>query len=215
MSAQEPGHGQEVPNGDLDAIEEARSVLMQIEWNEPWKRPFLAALSRIPNISAAARVAGVNRQYTYEAQAADPDFARAVKEAREVACDLLEQILHRRATVGEPVRTIRTRTKRDAAGSVVETDTTVTETQEVDTYALVQMLKAHRPQIYRERYDVRHHRGDETSLPAPVLDEVFRQPTRERMIELARFALQLELGEAQGLDVIDGNGHIVGPNGDA
>lgn len=62
-----------------------------------WKATFLDVLRASPNVSAAARAAGVARQSAYEAREADPEFAAAWEDAIEESVDDLEAEAFRRA----------------------------------------------------------------------------------------------------------------------
>lgn len=187
-------------------LELRRSAIVDRDWPNPWQRPFLDALSRIPNVSAAVRIVGINYSYAYEARSKDAEFAAAWEEAVNVACDLLEQIAHRRATSGEARRSTRTRRKREAnsqgAMVLVEEETTEIEETHISDTLLQFLLKAHRPEKYRERVDHRHSGGDGGPV---VIDEIYRRPTRERMLGL------LELAHKHELPVIEGNGRRVEP----
>jgi hypothetical protein len=55
-----------------------------------WKTVFLAALAASPNVAKAARAAGVNRSYTYEARKADAEFASRWDDVMEESLDDLE-----------------------------------------------------------------------------------------------------------------------------
>ena len=61
------------------------------------RETFLEALRRVPNVSAAARAAGLARTSAYEWREADPDFAAAWDEAVEESVDNLEQKAWERA----------------------------------------------------------------------------------------------------------------------
>jgi hypothetical protein len=65
-----------------------------------WQPAFLTALATMPNVSAAARSAGVNRQYVYEVRKADPLFAALWDDAVEQATDQLEQRAYELAVSG-------------------------------------------------------------------------------------------------------------------
>jgi hypothetical protein len=65
-----------------------------------WTTPFLDALTRMPNVSAACRVAGVTREEAYEAAQQDAKFRKAWHVAIEAGIEHMEQIAHQRATGG-------------------------------------------------------------------------------------------------------------------
>ncbi len=62
-----------------------------------WKTKFLQSLIETGNVSASARVAGVNRQYAYEIRRSDPEFASQWEDAIEEGLDGLEEEARRRA----------------------------------------------------------------------------------------------------------------------
>lgn len=158
------------------------------DWGKEWKHPFLVALARTRNASAAARAVGINRQYAYEERVADREFAAAWREALDVGADLLEQVAWRRGTVGEPVRKVTTRTKRDHAGEVVEQETTIVETTRVSDRLLEVQLRAAKPEVYGDRLTLAGDPG------APVQVELGpRERTTERIAELWRIAAEAGL----------------------
>lgn len=104
------------------------------------KAAFLVAYRRSGIIETAARAAGIDRRTYYKWTAADPEFAAACEQAELGAIEDVELELRRRALLKGP----KTR----------------------DTTALIFYLKAHKPEKYRERFDVRH----EDRLSAQVLE---------------------------------------------
>lgn len=110
---------------------------------EERKQRFLEALRKAPHITAAARAAGWHRSWAYRERAADPEFAAAWDDALEEAIDLCEEEAHRRAFKGT-VRPVFQGGVR--VGSVREYS---------DTLAIF-MLKAHRPERYRENVRMEH-----------------------------------------------------------
>lgn len=90
-----------------------------------WKARFLAALVGFPNITGAARAAGISRQHAYLARKTDEDFAMAWDDALESAVDALEGSAYQRALAD---------------------DTTLT----------IFLLKAHRPDKYRDKASTEH-----------------------------------------------------------
>lgn len=199
--------------GTPDAVDEEvrAAALTKRPWPQPWMRAFLVAMTTMPNVAAACRVAGISRNRPYEWAKQDPEFRAAWDEAREIGVDLLERIAHQRATVGEERRTVRRREKRDASGKVIEVEEIVEEFVHVSDGILQTLLKAYRPEKFRERVDHRHSGTGEDG--AIVVDEIERRPTRERILGLIKLANELEVPA-----VIDGtaerieNGH--GPGGE-
>jgi DNA-binding phage protein len=171
-----------------------RTAIEPRDWGDrDWIPRFLEALSLMPNVSSAARTAGISRAMVYLERKENPEFRAAWDEAVDVGVDLLEQVAHTRATTGEARRVLRTIT-RTVDGQVVERTEWVEESVRVSDAMLTLLLKAHRPEVYRERVDHRHvGPGD-----GPIEIEVNRRPTRERILELVRIAGELEPQEQQG-----------------
>lgn len=149
------------------------------QWSKPWQQTFLDNMALLPNASAAARAAGINRNYAYDVRRDDPAFREAWDAAREVGLDLLEQIVHRRATTGEALTTTRTRVKTDAGGNVIERETIETTQNVISNTLLVRLLAAHRPARWGNQVDV-YHSGD----APPQAPTGPRKRTRERTAEL-------------------------------
>jgi hypothetical protein len=108
-----------------------------------WRAPFLAALEASGNISASARRAGVGRATAYRHRAGESDFREAWDEALEVAIDALEGEARRRALEGwdEPVFF-----NGSECGRIRKYDSTL----------LIFLLKAHRPEKFRDNVAVQH-----------------------------------------------------------
>jgi hypothetical protein len=66
-----------------------------------WKKPFLAALRVSPNVSGAAKRAGVDRAHVYEVREHDLAFAAAWDSAIEEAIDALVGNTWKRARVSD------------------------------------------------------------------------------------------------------------------
>jgi hypothetical protein len=113
-----------------------------------WAPTFLETLAKSPNVSAAARAAGVSRESAYKHRKADPDFALAWDDALAESTDELVGECYRRAREGveEPVFH-----NGEECGSKLRFS---------DTLAIF-LLKAHRPDVYVDRIkqDV-HTTGD-------------------------------------------------------
>lgn len=172
------------------------------EWPRPWMGKFLDSLAMSPVIASAARAAGIARPYSYEAAAKWPVFAEAWAQAFQQGVDLVEQHVHRWATVG--IEKVETRVKT-VDGRVVEEVTTTSK--EANAGLAMFVLRKHRPE-YREQMGVEH------SGPGggPVRVEVDRMPTSERMLELLRIARELELPDAAA--VIEGTASVALPPSD-
>ena len=102
-----------------------------------WQAKFIKELCRTGNVSSACRKAKISRTVAYEDKAADPVFAAAWDEALEIATEALELEARRRAEKGvlEPVFYQGKR-----VGAIRRYSDTL----------LMFLLKAHRPEKYRE-----------------------------------------------------------------
>jgi hypothetical protein len=109
---------------------------------------FIAELRLRGNISDAARAAGLRRETFYEWRAKDVDFAAAWNEALEEATDTMEREAWRRAVEG---------VEKPIVGRIgKDQDGIVTYVQEYSDSLMQLLLKAHRPEKYRERQDIQH-----------------------------------------------------------
>jgi hypothetical protein len=106
---------------------------------------FLKVFGKTANITSAAKAAKVGRTIVYVWQEHDPEFAVAMQQAREEAYDRLEGEALRRAVEGLP-------RKRPifSNGQIVDWEVY----REYSDRMLELLLKASRPEKYRERYDV-------------------------------------------------------------
>lgn len=110
---------------------------------------FLATLAKTANISQSARAAGVDRATPYRWRD-DPEFAAAWDVALEQALELLEQTAWERAVKG---------VKEPVIGRVAkDQDGIITYVQRYSDTLLTTLLKAHKPEKYRERME-HEHRG--------------------------------------------------------
>lgn len=106
-----------------------------------WRPKFVATLAECGNITHAADMAGIDRSTAYRARERNSRFAAEWDEAMEEATDALEKEARRRAVEGvsEPIFY-----QGQEVGTV----------QRYSDTLLIFLLKAHRPEKYRERYDV-------------------------------------------------------------
>ena len=109
------------------------------------KHAFLECFAQWANISYACEMAGVARRNVYDWQERDEDFSRAFKIAESAATERLEREAWRRAVDGSPY-------KRTSYwhGEPVGTD----EKIEYSDQLLQLLLRARRPDVYREKVDV-------------------------------------------------------------
>ncbi len=118
------------------------------------REAFLAALASGWSVSKAALVADVARASIYRHRAADPTFAAAWDEALETGSDAIEDEARRRAVdgVSRPVFY-----KGKVCGTV----------QECSDSLLLAILRARRPEKYRDNSKIEHRLSD--TLEALVL----------------------------------------------
>jgi hypothetical protein len=99
------------------------------------------------NVRAACEIAGVGRTTAYKTKAEVASFSRQWDEALEQACDRLEQEAWRRAVAGVERPVFGNMGDKQGAGQVGVI-------REYSDRMLEILLKAHRPEKFRERYDV-------------------------------------------------------------
>jgi hypothetical protein len=109
------------------------------------KHAFLESYAYWANISCAAAAAGCDRSLVYYWQEHDPAFAAAFQQAEAQATERLEREAWRRATEGTPY-------KRTSYwhGEPVGTD----EKIEYSDQLMMLLLRARKPDVYREKVDV-------------------------------------------------------------
>lgn len=109
------------------------------------KRAFLESYAQWANVSYAAAAANVNRSNIYYWQEHDSEFEKAFKVAEQAATERLEREAWRRGVEGSPY-------KRTSYwhGEPVGTD----EKIEYSDQLLMLLLRARKPDLYRERLDV-------------------------------------------------------------
>ncbi len=113
------------------------------------------------NLTTAAAAAGIHRTLVWKWQEADDEFCAALNEAREQAYDRLEQEALRRAVEG-------TQRKRPIiVGREVVDYEIITEYSD---RLLEMLLKAARPEKYRERQSI-EHTGDATTIVIDVAEQ--------------------------------------------
>jgi len=113
---------------------------------------FLAALMIYGNVTKAANETGIDRQRWYEWRSGDVDFAKAWNEAAQIGVEALEDEARRRAFDGvdQPIYHL---------GNKIDTVKKYSDT------LLIFLLKAHRPEKYRERQEISGPNG------GPILTE--------------------------------------------
>lgn len=111
--------------------------------NADWKPSWLAAFETTGMVMAACKQVGVGRSTVYEARQRDEDFACAWADVEEATTERMEREAYRRSTEGVP-REIYHR------GEVVGEELQFSDT------LLIFMLKARRPERYRDNVKVEH-----------------------------------------------------------
>ena len=132
----------------------------------PWKRNFLTYLSSSGNVSASAEAAGTSRRNAYKARYSSEAFAAKWDEAIAQATDKLELEARRRAVSGvdEPIY---------YKGQLVTT------IKKYSDNLLITLLKAHRPEKFRERFE---HTGPDGG---PLrIDSTVHHPDPEVLAEI-------------------------------
>lgn len=112
-----------------------------MRFNKAVKREFLEYLRSTGNVSTSARAAGITPWTAYDHRKKDEKFASEWEDAIQEACDYLENECRRRAVDGveKPVFY-----QGKQCGSV----------QEYSDTLLIFLLKAHRPEKFRDNYKV-------------------------------------------------------------
>lgn len=137
---------------------------------------FLKALALSGNVTRAAREAGVRRAVMLARQAAEPDFAARMAEARDEAIDLLEAEARRRALDGVEEPIIR-------GGEFLRLDDgSIAVIRRYSDRLLELLLKAHRPEIFAAR----GHGPKPESDPAASLAPEERADRVTRLLDAAR-----------------------------
>lgn len=115
-----------------------------------WQNKFIQRLIQTGNVSAACKRAKISRQHAYEVRGQDDVFKAAWDEALEIATEALELEARRRAAIGvlEPVfhQGVQVATVRKYSDTL-----------------LIFLLKAHKPEKYRE--SIKHEHSGEGGKP--------------------------------------------------
>ena len=126
-----------------------------------WTEKFIAAYSKVGNISHAARLAGIDRTTVYKRCKSDPIFNALFEDGREEASDMLELEAHRRAVKGT-LKPVFHQGKK--CGQIREYSDTL----------LIVLLKANRPERFRE--NVRAEVTGPAGGPIPIREVIVRRP---------------------------------------
>jgi hypothetical protein len=131
------------------------------------KKAFLMALASTGNVTIACAAAGWPRSFPYSLRKQDEEFAEQWAFCTETAADLLEAAALQRAVHG--VQEDVWHKPKDGSPEVIGHKTIYSDR------LLETLLKANRPEKFRERHEVKHEgsRGGVLVLPAPPSIEDF------------------------------------------
>ena len=134
---------------------------------ERWAK-FLAELEETGIVKAAARAAGIKAATAYAKRTKDPKFAALWDDALELSTQVLELEARRRAVEGvdQPVY---------SQGIQVDV------IKKYSDQLLMFLLKGRRPEVYRDRKDVKHSgsmsfKGDIATLMQQAAKSGFKKP---------------------------------------
>lgn len=120
-----------------------------------WQARFFASLRLYGNISYAAKAAKVTRTYVHDLKKTDVEFAALWADALDEAADALEKAAWQRATKGvKKTKSFYHQGERVGEDVITEYSDTL----------LMFLLKATRPEKFRERYDHSIHSPDSNRL---------------------------------------------------
>lgn len=128
-----------------------KEVAMSARTNRTSKKAqtFLDELSKCGNVKDACAAAGVGRRTAYDWRAKDPEFAQAWDSALDEAADTMEREAFRRAVEGIEKPVFGSLGRGEGTGEVGRV-------REYSDTLLIFLLKAARPEKYRERTETRH-----------------------------------------------------------
>lgn len=106
-----------------------------------WAPAFLKALEAVHLVTEACKSAGGRRSTAYDRRSKDAKFASAYADVEERSTELLEREAYRRAAVGVDKPVFQ---GGEQVGSIREYSDTL----------LIFLLKARRPDVYREHHQV-------------------------------------------------------------
>jgi hypothetical protein len=122
---------------------EAKAARAEAKERREKQKVFLDSFRELGTVSAACIAAGIGRTTAYRWRQADEDFALAWHDLEEDTTDEMEREAYRRAVEGVPEPVFH-------KGEEIATINRYSDT------LLIFMLKARKPETYRERFDVNH-----------------------------------------------------------
>lgn len=132
------------PDSKTETQSQRTTETPEKEFAKPWMERFIAYMSEGGHARGACRAARIGRTTAYRYRQSDEDFALAWADAEEESTERLEEEAFRRACEGLK------RNKYDAKGNLL-----CEELVYSDTLAIF-LLKARRPEKYRDRYEFKH-----------------------------------------------------------
>jgi hypothetical protein len=112
-------------------------------WTPEKESAFFAALAETASVSHASTAVKISRQTAYTRREQEPEFAQRWEEALQLGVEALEDEATRRGFHGVDRPVFH---QGEVCGTIREYS---------DTLAIF-LLKAHKPEKYRERFDVEH-----------------------------------------------------------
>jgi hypothetical protein len=135
---------------------------LEANQREPhWVGRFIETLSNTGNVRVACQAASVDRSEVYRRRGFDQPFRDRWETALDQYVEVLEAELHRRAVQG-----VEKKKSHFYKGKLVGTDTV----REFSDVLLIFRLKALRPDVYRDRYEVTHKTDDDVDAEIKRLD---------------------------------------------
>lgn len=168
-----------------------------------WMPAFLVALRDTANVRAACEAAKVTHPVVYTRRQKDPAFEQAWEVALQEATDLLETEARRRAYEGVDEPVIHQGQLQgywvDADGNAVAKDTPKSKlipltVKRYSDNLLIFLLKAHRPEKFRERHD--HTISGGSGKPIKVAKT--NDPDQYRSLVEGLLAVQKEASDTSG-----------------
>jgi N-methylhydantoinase A/oxoprolinase/acetone carboxylase beta subunit len=139
-----------------------------------WKPKFIEALRNSGNVRASCQMAGISRRAAYKAREKSELFAHQWDEALEEAIDTLEAAAWSRARDGvKRVEPIMYQGQKVSEKVITEYSDSL----------MTLLLKAHRPEKYRERFDVEIK--DLRSRAETAIADVMRRTGKDRAEAIA------------------------------
>jgi hypothetical protein len=106
-----------------------------------WEKAFLSSLRKLGNVTSACNAAKIERSTAYRHKEADKEFAALWQEALDEAADRLEAEARRRA-------------ERGVLSPVYQGGKLVGQVREYSDTLMALLLRAHKPEKYRERQEI-------------------------------------------------------------